>query len=231
MVRRTHTLDQTLFKASHPKVTVLEVDESELTTFPLDSFFLVSDGALGVACIQGARGILTHIAFATQTHVLCVGMPSLAPAFRTMDIEEARVLLAAQRSRGRKVLQELLQSEDHRKLAFDMDKFAMALYYDFELTIVKAIDIQSALLGDRRSLSTLLNTMGGDPAVHKQAVHDTFFGQGYDEGGVMNVALRAWAACQVDMLPEMTKRLESVAPVDTTVISKRVSLPYVLTIR
>lgn len=229
MVRRTRTLDdQTLFTAFHPKIIVTELDESDLTSFHLGSF--LSRSTLGVACCQGARGILTHIAFATPTHVICICMPSLDLEFRVMDAGQARATLAAQRSPGRRVLRELLQSEDYRKLAFDMDKFAMALYHDFELTIVKGIDIQSTSPPDRTSVETVSTILGGKEAVHRRVVYDTFFGRGFDEGGVVNVALRAWAACQVDMLPEMMQRLQSVAPLDTTVVPKHVSLPYVLAI-
>lgn len=228
MVRRTRTLDQTLLRSSHPKVTLIEVDD--LANFALESFLTRAD-TLGVACTQGSQGMLTHIAFATPTRVLCVCMPSLDLTFRVMAAKQARAALAAQRTPGREALHKLLQSQGHRKLAFDMDKLAMALYHDFALTIAKGVDILSASCSkDRRDILAVVKMLGGENAVHKRAIRDTFLGRGFQDGGVTNVALRAWAACKVHLRPEMTRELMSIAPIDTTIIPQRVRLPYVSTI-
>ncbi|TFY60455.1 hypothetical protein EVJ58_g5145 [Rhodofomes roseus] len=218
MVRLSWNLEQTLLKTSHPELLVMEMDEADLVNFPLDALSALSDDFLGVACTQGAKGRLTHIAFATPTHILCVRMPGLPSLSRARHGRPA----ATQHPRGRKILREmLLDNEDHRKLGFDMHKIALSLYYDFELTIVKAIDLQSACFGHRQSVDIFVSLLGGEAGVHKRAVHDAFIGAGFTGGGVENLALRAWAACQAGTRPASFKKLQAAALIDTTVIPKR----------
>ncbi|KZT73691.1 hypothetical protein DAEQUDRAFT_424500 [Daedalea quercina L-15889] len=221
MVCRSWTLEQTLFKTSLPTLTVNQVDESDLADYPLDALIAVSDDDLGVACIQGSKGILTHIAFATPTRILCIRMATVAPSKAKKKGKQAGID-SSRRPQGREILSSMLFNDrEHRKVAFDMDKIAMALYHDFGLTIMKAVDLQSIRPGDRRAIGTLMFFLGGEREVHKQAVHDTFIGAGFEDGDVKSLALRAWAACRVSALPGLASRLQSAALIDTTVIPKR----------
>ncbi|TFY60454.1 hypothetical protein EVJ58_g5144 [Rhodofomes roseus] len=218
MVQRRWTLEQTLVRTPPREVLVTEVDESDLVDFNLDTFLALSGDVLGVACAQGAKGLLTHISFATPTYILCVRITGLSATTRTAG-EQAR---AQRHSRGRKVLQSmLLHSEEYCKVAFDMHRMALALYHDYQLTIVNAIDLQSVrddLRTDRQAVETFMSYLGRAQDVNKRAVFDNFKGKAFGEGGVQNAALRAWAACHAGLRSKVSEKLQSATPIDTTVI-------------
>ncbi|KZT69556.1 P-loop containing nucleoside triphosphate hydrolase protein [Daedalea quercina L-15889] len=216
MVPRTWKFKQTLLRASCPEVVVMEVDESDLIDFPPAAFLDLSDDILGVACIQGTKGILTHIAFATQTRVLCIRMCQSRSSTKGAKGRHAK----RQRPQGRETLQRaLLHGEEHRKVAFDMPRLALALYHDYELTVVKALDLQSAKPSeDRQSAGVFLSLFGGQEEVYKNTTVNAFKGKDSEKGGVQNLALRAWGACHVGSLLESTKKLCIIAPINTTTV-------------
>ncbi|KZT63466.1 hypothetical protein DAEQUDRAFT_643060, partial [Daedalea quercina L-15889] len=173
-----------------------------------------TDEFFGIACGQNAKGVLTHIAFATGFRgVLCVHLARAGPTEKgkqaNADPEERR--------RGCRILQRvLLHSQQHHKLAFDMHKLALALYHDYELTVVKAVDLQSSQPGDRRSVAILVSLLGGEQSVYRHAIVDNFKGEAFEAGNVENVVLRAWAARHVGYKSSTKLRIDT--PINTTMI-------------
>ncbi|KAH9838486.1 P-loop containing nucleoside triphosphate hydrolase protein [Rhodofomes roseus] len=194
----------------------MEIDEADLVDFPLDALSALSDDVVGVACTQGVKGRLTHLAFATPTHVLCIRMPGPAA---TSKPKKGKQTNTQQRPIGRDVLRRmLLHSTEHRKFALDMHTLALALYYDYQLTLVEAVDLKSVQGGDRRALDTLMNLLGGEPKVYKSSVADHFKGRAFAAGGTDNLAMRAWAACQAGSMPHLIAKLKSAALINTTLV-------------
>ncbi|EPS96652.1 hypothetical protein FOMPIDRAFT_88524 [Fomitopsis schrenkii] len=95
-----------------------------------------------------------------------------------------------------------------------MHTLALALFHDHELTIKRAVDLQSSVLGDRRSLAVLVSLLGGDMNVDKDAVSKLF--KGDPSSVTKSLALRAWATRRVATLS--LEKLQRVTLIDTEAI-------------
>lgn len=207
MVCLTWTFKQSLLQGGYLPITVTEFDLSDLTDNPLDDILDFSDDYVGLACSQDEDGFTTHIAFATRMRdVLCIRLSS--------GVAVARGIATQMRVQGIRALQRTLLHNEQQKLAFDMHTLALALFHDHELTIKRAVDLQSSVLGDRRSLAVLVSLLGGDMNVDKDAVSKLF--KGDPSSVTKSLALRAWATRRVATLS--LEKLQRVTLIDTEAI-------------
>ena len=217
MVQNLRSVEQTLSSIFHGSLSVNEVDLCDL----IDSFYQgTDDNYLGVACSQDAKGVVTHLAFATSSlNVLCVclAMPSLKAKPNT------QATIDSQRRKAQRALKRMFLHSEQKKFAFDMHKLALALFFDYGLTIVQAVDLQSSRPDDRRSVATMVSLLGGEAMVNKSAVIDVFQGESFAAGGIDNLAVRAWAARQAALRLTPTE-IQSIASIDTSEIPNEVSL-------
>ena len=214
MVRQMWTLDkQCLLQGHYLPIRVIELDLSDLADNPVEELLDLSDESVGVACTQDEDGVTTQVAFATRLrNVLCIRLSS----GRTV----ASGTETRQRVRSLRVLQRSLLHNDQRKLAFDMHSLALALFYDHELTISRAVDLQSSSLLDRRSVAVLVSLLGGESNVDKEAVVKLFKGDMFGSGSVESLVLRAWATRRVASLSD--GKLQRISLIDTRLIPSEV---------
>lgn len=118
------------------------------------------------------------------------------------------------------MLQRTLLHNEQRKLAFDMHMLALALFYDHELTINRALDLQSSSLGDRRSVAVLVSLLGGESNANKEAVVKLFKSDASGSGVTKSLALRVWATRRVATLSY--EKLQRVTLIDTQAIPLQV---------
>lgn len=221
MAYSTVNLQDSIYKVPHPDLVAVEVEESQLADFCRDSIAMhtFSGSLVGMASTQGSQGVLTHIAFTTSTHVLCVRLSRSIPSTgkKTRSKGQSSPLV-----RSREVLGKVLADEKIRKVAFDMHRLALGLYHDYGLTIARAIDAQTTHTDSRQSLATYVSLLGGEAIVNKAVVADAFMGKGMEAGSIENLALRAWAACKAALLANENHKLQCSPPMNATDIPTRV---------
>lgn len=218
MVLVIRNVEQTLLRGIRSSLEVTEVDTSDL----LDASFLhifnsYDDYYLGLACSQNAKGIVTHLAFATSSrNVLCVRL-----AERGSD--------PSTRAQAYENLQRIFLLNERRKYAFDMHKLALALFLDCGILVTQAVDLQSSRRAHRRQSApaTLMALLRDEASeVNKRAIFDAFQGEARVPAGdvdVDNLAVQAWAARQAALRLSSTRR-EGIPCIDTSAIPTEVSL-------
>ena len=218
MVQVIRNFEQTLLRGYYGPLTVIEMDVCDLIDpsyrRPLDL-----DDYLGVACCQDAKGVVTHLAFATtSSSILCIRLTAPCPKAKSRN----QVTVDSQRrAQALRILLQVFLQTEQTKFAFDMHKLALALFYDYGLTVVQAVDLQSSRPDDRRSVATLVALLGGEVLVNKGAVIDTFRGESFVTGGIENLAVRAWAARRA-ALDLTTTEMQGILPIDTSEIPDEV---------
>ena len=215
-------LRDNLYQVPHLDLVAVEVEEAHLADFCRDPIVMdtFSSSLVGMACTQGTRGVLTHIAFAIPTHVLCVKLSrSISSAGKKGTRSKGQ---SSPLARSREELKKVLLNKKIRKAAFDMHKLALGLYHDHGLMIARAIDLQSTRIGDRQSLDMYVSLLGSETMVKKGAVADAFIGKGMEAGSIQNLALRAWAACKAGLLADANGELRRSPLINATDIPIRV---------
>ncbi|KAI0956190.1 hypothetical protein AcV7_006651 [Taiwanofungus camphoratus] len=224
MAEQTFILHQPIFKAHHPPVHVMQLNETALTERMAADFLQTAvAGVIGVAPVYGARGVLVVIAFSTPSRVLHIRLtiPTKKSESRS---KRGRKGSSQPPSKGREILlDKFLRDSEYRKLAFDMHRLATALHLDHSLPIIQAIDLQSILpkTTGRHTASTLLSVLGGELQLNKDIVIETFQGQASKVADARNVSLRAWASCQVGSIASLARGLLAVPAINTETFDKQ----------
>lgn len=223
MVRVIRNVEQTLLRGPHSSLEVTEVDAYDLVNTSFLQTLDIYNDDVGVACSQNSKGVITHLAFATSyQNVLCVCLTDSGPKKKTgthANVES--------KQRGSRNLQRIFLHNEQKKFAFDMHKLALALFFDYGLTVTQAVDLQSSRPDNRRSVSTLIALLGDEAKVNKGAIIDAFQGETFVAGGVDNLAVRAWAVRQAALRLSSTE-IQSIPLIDTSDIPSEVSLdPHV----
>lgn len=220
MVRVIRNVEQTLCRGLYSalEVTEMDVGDSFVDASFLPSLDLHDDNSrVGVACSQNAKGVVTHLAFSTSsTNVLCICLSGTGPKAKAATVDAQR------RSQTHRILERIFLHSKQKKFAFDMHKLALALFFDYGLTVTQAVDLQSSRPDNRRSVATLIALLGDE--VNRGAVLDAFQGSSFVAGGIENLALRAWAARRAALCLSSAE-LQSVSSIDTSDIPAEVSIP------
>ena len=198
------TVEQDLFKQSFPSIFVTTVDERLLEKEIILSFLRTdtNEGRIGVSAIYGKRCATTAIAFATRTSTLVIQFSKQA------DRRIRRLLMAC-----------ILNDPRYTKCAFKMDTLALSLFTDKSLRISNAIDLLSLRTAHKRhSLEALFAIMGGEANLHRDSVKNLFFND-TKEMSRSDVAIQAWAACQVAIISDLT----SIPRIDTFKLTREAS--------
>lgn len=219
MAEPTFSINQNIFKAPHPPISVTPCSSSHLTSKVLRDFLetVDGDGVIGVAPAYGAKCVLSVVAFASSTHVLLVRM-SRSPKAKKGKVQ------------GTDLLRDLiLCSPSHSKVAFRMDVLATSLYHDFKLRIRSGVDLLSVRFGDSRgSGAAIMSAVGGEVIFQKKNLLALFkTEEKFDKSQLEDVALQAWVAWRGATLPDIATLLKEAPRIDTSTFPKEVGVPII----
>ncbi|KAH7922887.1 hypothetical protein BV22DRAFT_973466, partial [Leucogyrophana mollusca] len=211
MADTTFIVPQNIFKAYHPPISAQSIHENALTDAILQRFLSsCQDGAVGVAPVYGARCTLVMIAFSTLSHVLLVRLSG-------SSAKSQKPKKNFQTLTGRELLRDHILCHPQRQLyGFKMDKIAIALYLDLSLCVRAGADLLSiSKKSNRHSLDAILQALGGELTLHKEAVKALFRHREGDHTLPTDAALQAWAACRASSLSSMQRALLAIPRIDT----------------
>ncbi|KAI9060649.1 hypothetical protein FKP32DRAFT_1042010 [Trametes sanguinea] len=182
-----------------------DVLESKLSKEFFDDFFtgLPSPRIVGVAPIHLENGSLTRLALAVSSKAVIIQFHAKG---KGANAYKGREVLAA----------EVLCNPDVLLLSFDCAKLAIALFADQNLRIVNGIDVQDACDGsDRAPLAAIKFAAGDGIAVMDENVNATFENSIFESTRVTSLALQAWVAQCLPMLPGMEDRFQAAKRINT----------------
>ena len=179
------TIDQQLYKASLPSITLELVELVSLTVESVSNLIAtLGEGTkLGIAATYGKKCALDTLAFSTETRVLLITMNGNAKGA----------------NRQKRILRnEILCNTSLEKHGFFMECIAAALHLDLGLFICNAFDIISD--GDTRGSMAgykgVLTQARPQYSLKARAVTKTFAERRFDESKRALFAFRAWV-CHV----------------------------------
>ncbi|KAK7681870.1 hypothetical protein QCA50_015218 [Cerrena zonata] len=202
----TLTIVQDIFKKVYPSLWVIIIEERLLTTEYLDVFLETSCSTpIGLSAFYGKKCKIYCLAIATANAVLLVHLSM----DRSMTSKLKRHLVLEKR---------ILCNSGLRKVAFDVEQLATALFLDHGFRMNNTVDIHSLLprKAARGSPAAAQECLGGQQQVNMEGVTRTFY-QSLVEKSLDNkcLALRAWASCIVASLPETIGVLPTAPTIDT----------------
>lgn len=200
------TVEQDIFKKVYPPLQVVLIEERRLTTKFLDTFLNSSNSiTLGISAIYGKKSELSFLAIATDSFVLLIQLSSNRS-------------LPSRRRHKRALEDSILCNAKYRKLAFDVERLATALYLDHGYRINNTVDIQSLepRENNRGATATLHESLGEPHRLNMRGVSSAFR-QFHSKETPRNksLALRAWSSCIVASLPSMGILLRTARTVNT----------------
>jgi hypothetical protein len=205
-------IKQSLYKDNHPAIHVTTLHERDITRQLLDDFS--NNSFIGLAGEYKA-GQLVQLALATRQEALLVRIASPTKSKKGLK---------------RTLLEEVIFSNPKvQKIAFNLDRLALALHSDIDLNIENGVDMLS-LLGmgeDRTSLNAVIPVLGDKMMLHMPKVADIFRNEKEISTRKDRPVLRAWSACHVAHLGCWVRRIASVARIDTSRLEKEVSHRYI----
>ena len=218
-------LDQNLINMrSSPRLQATTILETDLTYESLQDFLGPSSNiprTIGLSPGYTSAGNLTVLAVAVRTDILVI-------RFRAKSQKDSNAVVVA-----RQMLQENLLSNDNNVLfSFDMAPLAMALWYNTQLRVNNAVDIQDACTGckDNRvhanAVEFSLKMTSYEP--YRSNISDIFESMLWDQQKkptTMSIALRAWLAGFLPMLPEMEETFRDARKINLKSRSDVVSKP------
>ncbi|CCM01391.1 uncharacterized protein FIBRA_03442 [Fibroporia radiculosa] len=212
MQDRTFRLKQTIYKAPHPPVDFVQLNEAELSEDFVDTFLQTAVGdTFGVAAAYGSKGILTSIAFATPSRGVFVQMPKPGSNAKAKSKKGGQGKV-----QGRDILHRgFLCRPGFRKMVLDAPRLVAALQLDFGLTATQIIELWSILSSNRQTNNDLYKVLGGENLLHSERASDIFLAESADASHLRNVCERAWASCQVSHIKHLQKQLLAISPIDT----------------
>jgi len=182
-VRSVATIDQHIYEASLPPITLEHLDLASLTTKSVaDLLATLSTGTrLGVAASYGEKCVLEALAFSTESRVLLITMNDTSRLAK----------------RQKQILRnELLCDISLEKHAFFMERLAAALHLDLGLYIRHAFDIASD--GDKRgsmaAYKAVLARARPQDSLNDSVVEFIFAEQPFILSRKTEFAIRAWAS-------------------------------------
>jgi len=196
-------IDQRLYKASLPPITVEHTDLVSLTPKSVANLVatLSSGTRLGVAATYGEKSVLDALAFSTETRVLLITMNATS-----WKVAKRQKLI---------LMNKILCNVSLEKHGFFMERLAAALYLDLGLYIRNAFDITSD--GDTRgSMAAYKNVLGRArvDTLYVSAVEHIFTEQPFILSRKTEFALRAWASyVAVQALPDKPGVIDTSVPV------------------
>lgn len=213
MCDQPFVLQQNIFKEHHPSLHVIPCHENALSEKVVLDFLRTVDDHIGLAPTYGSNCSLASLAFSSSSQVLLV----------TFSTKSQRGKKKNQRSfPGRDLLRDFILCDTNSarpKVAFKMDRLALALYLDFGLRICDAIDLLSVVIGAKRqSVAALSQALGGELSLHKANVVALFKHEERKTTPVENTALQAWSARHATMLTGMSASVDKVTKIHTNLL-------------
>ena len=208
----SNELSQPLYKTPHPTIHTIKLnDEKRLACKHLDDF--LNNSHIGLAA-DYKSGHLVHLALATSQDALLIRIASGAATSRN---RWNRDLL------GRWIL----LNPSIQKIAFNLDRLALALHFDMNLKVNNGVDMLtlSPKADDRTSLNAVVSVLGHRDALHIPKVRDIFRNEKYNVERKDYAVFRAWSAWHV-ACERSTERM-TVNKIDTSIFQNEVSHYYI----
>ena len=189
---------------------------------PLQRFITAtqSSPAVGISVTLSKTGALKVLALALSDQVIEICMDG--------QVNGRKAAKDVRRTFRDTLHEKILANVTLDKIGFDMEVIATALFRDHCLHLSSAVDAQTLYSNakSRTSEAVLLGALGGETILQKDNVLRTLRGNdGADKD--THVALRAWAAFMVSVVPLYDTLRPQASPIHTTRLSKEVRSPYI----
>jgi hypothetical protein len=216
----TFTIQQNLFMARHPLISVTNCPEEVLTPQQLGNFLqtVTVGGQVGLAPVYDAKCRLTKLAMATASQVLLI---TLSPK-SSKKSEKTLVRLA---------LENMFSNPGVTAYAFKMDYVAAALFLNHGIHLAAGKHLLS--VSSRKQLDGLLAALGerrGVPLV-KNNIIDLFRNEESSTNEPKTTALQAWAAYQAATMPQTCEPVVKLPVINTLVMDITVCISFYLQLR
>ncbi|TCD70197.1 hypothetical protein EIP91_004377 [Steccherinum ochraceum] len=191
-----------LFKAGDPPLCIHHCNTPHTDVQKLSTFLLLANdcGAIGVAAAFSSKGVIKTLALACQDQILLISMDAYhGTAGKKKKIQAPKMLQA-----------DLLKNTGLVKLGFDMERIALALYFDHRYHISMAVDAQSLRYHPedwkRYTDQAYLEVLGGERLLHKENVLRVVRSEGTDDNDQETLSLRAYLAWKISTLPQYSRQ-------------------------
>lgn len=213
MAEESFSIQQNIFRTTHPAIRIDVYRENLLNKGVLDTFLdTIVGGAVGVAPTYGAKCVLKTLAFSSASHILLVHFSPPQSGQKKTGV-----------SLGRDLLRDFILCHPARsKYAFKMDKLAAALHHDLGIRIDNAIDLLSMARADRQSLEALMFVLGGENNLNKLQVSEIYKEEERASSSIRTTAIQSWAAYKTSKLEQMSTRLIAAPRINTQKLAKEV---------
>ena len=202
-------LTQPLYKTPHPAIYTVKLDdEKRLACKHFDDF--LNNSHVGLAA-DYRSGRLVHLALATSQDALLI---RIASGTATSRNRWNRDLLSRW----------ILLNPSVQKIAFNLDRLALALHCDMNLKINNSVDLLSET-DDRTSLRPVISVLAGRGALHIPKVHDIFQNEKYNVERKDYAVFRAWSAWHV-ACERSTNRMMA-EKINTSMLQNQVRCYYI----
>lgn len=184
---------------------------------PLQRFITAtqSSPAVGISVTLSKTGALKVLALALSDQVIEICMDG--------QVNGRKAAKDVRRTFRDTLHEKILANVTLDKIGFDMEVIATALFRDHCLHLSSAVDAQTLYSNakSRTSEAVLLGVLGGETILQKDNVLRTLRGNdGADKD--THVALRAWAAFMVSVVPLYDRLRSQSSPIHTARLSKEV---------
>jgi hypothetical protein len=183
------TVDVDLYNSFPCALSVIEVDEDDLTKELLTSFLLEGDTiyAVGLAPTYTADLILNSLAISTAEKCIVI---------RFRHHTEKRRTVIGEGRQGRHIMAlEILANAELVKVALKMDSLASALFLDLNVAITRATDLLSTSSEEKRfSLQSYLNALDSNEGLNAEKVVELFQDEESSATSVSQQSTQAWAS-------------------------------------
>ena len=205
-------ITQPLYKTPHPVIHTVKLDdEKRLARQHLKGF--LNNSHIGLAA-DYKSGHLVHLALATSQDALLVRIAS------GTDMSRQRLNCGL-------LGKLILLNPSVQKIAFNLDRLALALHCDMNLKINNGVDVLtlSPEADDRTSLHAVVSVLGDRDALHIPKVGDIFQNEKDNAERKDYAVIRAWSAWHVACL--MSTERMTVKKIDTSIFPNEVSRYYI----
>lgn len=214
-------LQQNIFKEQQLSFHVIPCHEDNLSKKVILDFLGTVDDYIGLAPTYDKKCSLASLSLSSATHVLLVRFTTNSK--RGRNKKQRRNLSFP----GRDLLRDFILCDTDKsrpKVAFKMDRLAVALHLDLGLRICNAIDLLSvAFNAQRQSVAALLQALGGEQHLYKPNAVALFRHEERLTTPVEDTALQAWSAGHATTLTGMSVSVEDIPKIHTNMLSAAVS--------
>jgi hypothetical protein len=211
---KEHTIPPTVFKTSPDSLQVTTLHAAELNAGIVATFLSsATSGLVGISASYAQKSILASLVLATNTRCLHIILSSSSSKAQ----RKAKSRDATRPSVKQLLHETILCNRAYTKLAFDAERIACSLYFDYDIRVNVLLDVESLLppTSTRRSIKNLLDLLGGEQNVHKEVIVNAFDRRLPAEKEQKAVALRAWATCRISVIGTYAMQIFTVSSIHT----------------